>query len=155
MAARIDADVFDPCVVGASGACNDVAMTKLRQVVLFLSASVVFATLTVACGGAETATPSDPLAARGKALVATCTGCHSIDGDSGSGPTWKGLAGSQVQLTNGKTVAADDAYLTRSILDPGAELVAGYSSTMSLVVEKGSISEDDARAMVAYIKTLD
>src|SRR6478672_11061594 len=36
-------------------------------------------------------------AVKGKALYTSlgCVGCHSIDGSSGTGPTFKGLAGSQ------------------------------------------------------------
>ena len=99
--------------------------------------------------------PADPTAAAGKTLAAAqCMGCHSTDGSSKSGPTWKGLAGSQVTSSDGHTVTADDAYLLRAIQDPGAEIVKGYPDTMKLAVSKGSISDDDAKALVAYIKTL-
>lgn len=42
-----------------------------------------------------------------------CLSCHSTDGSSGVGPTWKGLAGSAVRLANGSTVTADGEYLTQ------------------------------------------
>jgi hypothetical protein len=42
-----------------------------------------------------------------------------------TGPSWKGLAGSQVKLGDGRTVAADDAYLTRHIIEPDALTVKG------------------------------
>ena len=39
-------------------------------------------------------------ATKGKALYTSlgCVGCHSLDGSKGTGPTFKGLAGSKVQL---------------------------------------------------------
>jgi cytochrome c oxidase subunit II len=96
-------------------------------------------------------------AAQGKALYASkgCQACHSIDGSARTGPTWKGLAGSTVKLTNGKTVTANDAYLLSSIEDPDKQIVSGYQrGVMSATIKKGSISPADAKALVAYIKTL-
>lgn len=129
------------------------------------AAGVVLATLMLtACGGgggqspSATATRSSQasLVARGKALAgARCATCHSIDGSSGTGPTWKGLAGSRVKLADGKTVTADDAYLQTSIEHPDRQIVAGYQSgLMSGLIRPGTISPADARALVAYIKTL-
>jgi len=49
-------------------------------------------------------------ATQGKALYSAkgCRSCHSIDGSTGTGPTWKGLAGSSVKLTTGRTVTANE-----------------------------------------------
>jgi cytochrome c2 len=102
-------------------------------------------------------TPSGGDAAKGKSLFASlgCASCHSIDGSSGVGPTLKGLFGSKVQLTNGKTVTADDAYLLESIEDPDAEIVQGHQpGIMSGVIKPHQVAEADARDLVAYIKTL-
>jgi cytochrome c2 len=96
-------------------------------------------------------------AVKGKALYTSlgCVGCHSIDGSSGTGPTFKGLAGSQVQLTNGQTVTADTAYLTKSIDDPDAEIAKGFGpGIMSAVIKPGSVSQTDTADLVAYIETL-
>jgi cytochrome c oxidase subunit 2 len=106
---------------------------------------------------APTRTASGSGAATGKQLAASngCTGCHSIDGSSSTGPTWKGLAGSQVQLTDGKTVTADTAYLTTAIDDPDGQIVKGFQpGIMSGAVPKGSIPPAKTKALVAYIKTL-
>jgi cytochrome c2 len=102
-------------------------------------------------------TPSGGDAAKGKSLFASlgCASCHSIDGSSGVGPTLKGLFGSMVQLTNGKTVKADDAYLLESIEDPDAEIVKGFQpGIMSGVIKPHQVAEQDARDLIAYIKTL-
>ncbi len=110
-----------------------------------------------ACGGAKTAAlPADPTAAAGKTLVtATCLGCHSTDGSRRTGPSFKGLAGSQVQLTDGTTIPADDAYLKRAVQDPDAQITKGYGKgIMSAAVKKGRYSDDEATKIVAYLKTI-
>jgi cytochrome c oxidase subunit II len=89
----------------------------------------------------------------GKALVAQngCAGCHSIDGTKLTGPTWRGLFGSQVTLSDGSTVAADEAYLTQSIVDPNAKMVQGFAAG---IMPKFGLSDAQVKAIVAYIETL-
>jgi cytochrome c oxidase subunit 2 len=90
---------------------------------------------------------------RGQALVAAngCAACHSINGAAGIGPTWFQLAGSQVPLSGGATVPADDAYLTESILMPQAKIVAGFENQL---MPAYSFTEEQVADIVAYIKTL-
>ena len=98
------------------------------------------------------------LVAAGEALYSSagCSNCHSIDGSQSVGPTFKGLAGSTVQLADGTTVTADDAYLARSIGQPDADIVDGYSQgVMSGTIPAGSVSESDIQALVAYLKSLE
>jgi hypothetical protein len=94
-----------------------------------------------------------------------CAGCHSVDGNApGSGaegllaavgPTFKGLAGSKVELASGQTVIADDAYLLTSILAPDAQIVKGFApGVMTARIPAGSVPPAQARAMIAYIETL-
>lgn len=62
-----------------------------------------------------------------------CLGCHSMDGTSKIGPTFKGLFGSQVRVQrDGKllTVTADEPYLRESIHKPAAAIVEGYQPIM-------------------------
>ncbi len=89
----------------------------------------------------------------GKALVAQngCGSCHSIDGTTLTGPTWRGLFGSQVKLSDGTTVTADEAYLTRSIQDPNAQIVLGFPAS---VMPKFNLTDAQVKAIVAYIETL-
>jgi len=83
----------------------------------------------------------------------SCEGCHTLTGANSVGPTWKGLAGKTVHLTTGASVKADDPYLMWAIEQPDAQVVAGYSSgIMSTAI--GSIPEAQAKAMVAYIKSV-
>ena len=59
-----------------------------------------------------------------------CVACHTVTGASHVGPTWVALYGSRVKLDDGRIVVADDAYLTRSMMEPNVEVVAGYKSVM-------------------------
>ena len=98
------------------------------------------------------------LAARGKVLYTNdgCSGCHSLSGSPGAGPSFKGLAGGMSTLTTGETVAADDAYLVRSITDPDAQIVKGYrSGIMAPAIASLGLKAkpDDIRALVAFIKS--
>jgi len=90
---------------------------------------------------------------RGQALVQAnnCAACHSIDGAKGIGPTWRGLAGSEVELSGGSTVPADDAYLMESIRQPQAKIVAGFEGQQ---MPTYGFTEEQISDIVAYIKTL-
>jgi len=103
--------------------------------------------------GAASATvaPMPDDAARGEQL-AQDNGCRSCHQDSDNlAPTWNGLYGSQVTLTDGTTVVADEAYLTESIRDPGARKVDGFAIAMP---EYDDLSDDDIADLVAYIRWL-
>jgi len=80
-----------------------------------------------------------------------CIGCHSIDGAKMTGPTWFGLYGSTVPLADGKTVVADDAYISESILNPKAKEVAGFAPS---VMPPFALSEKEISNITAYLKTL-
>jgi mono/diheme cytochrome c family protein len=105
--------------------------------------------------GDKAACPGIVTGTGGMGLYASlgCQGCHSLDGSPSSGPTFKGLSGSTVKLTNGQTVKADDQYLLESILDPDKLIVTGYQAgVMSAVIPKGQVSEADAKSLVDFIK---
>ncbi len=81
-----------------------------------------------------------------------CLSCHSIDGQPFVGPTWAGLYESHVALTDGRDVIADEAYLTRSMMDPQADIVAGYKGVMPTY--RGALEEPEVAALVEFIKAL-
>ena len=89
---------------------------------------------------------------RGQALVETnrCGACHSINGAAGIGPTWFNLFEHDVELEDGSTVVADEAYLTESIRDPKAKIVLGFPPTMPVF----PLTDEEISDIVAYIKTL-
>ena len=94
------------------------------------------------------------LAEKGKALVAAkgCIACHSADGTRLTGPSYKGIYGTEVKLTNGSTVKVDDAYIRESIEDPMAKIVESYPPSMP--VYKGMVSDAEISAITEYIKSL-
>jgi cytochrome c oxidase subunit 2 len=97
--------------------------------------------------------------ARGQALYFAdgCDACHSLDGSRESGPSWKGLAGSRVRLSDGSTVVADDAYLTRHIVEPNALTVQGYpGSVMAESIQGLDLAHKpaDVAALVAFIDSV-
>ena len=123
--------------------------------VLRRSLPFALATLTVAlaaCGsGGESSSANDGGAADGREIAEDrgCMSCHRAGG-GGIGPDWEGLAGSTVTLDDGSTVVADEAYITRAITDPGAEIVDGYDVRMP----DNNLDDDDVSAIVAYIQSL-
>jgi cytochrome c oxidase subunit 2 len=107
-----------------------------------------------ACGGDDSGSggslPPEADAGRELAQDRGCPSCHSSNGDRGTGPTWKGLYGSEVELTDGTTVTVDDAYIRESILDPGAKLVDGYGNVMP----KFDLTDEEIAQITAYIQSL-
>ncbi len=81
-----------------------------------------------------------------------CLKCHSIDGTPHIGPTWANLYGRDERLSTGKIVHVDEAYLTKSMMDPSADIVAGYQNVMPTF--QGVLSPPDAAAVVEFIKSL-
>jgi cytochrome c oxidase subunit II len=79
-----------------------------------------------------------------------CAGCHGTHGQGGIGPPWRGLAGSHVQLADGSSVVANDAYLRRSIRVPSAQRVKGYNVQMPQI----SVTPTQVSDLIAYIHSL-
>jgi cytochrome c oxidase subunit 2 len=107
----------------------------------------------VACGDDDTAGPPlSPEAAEGReiAVRAGCAACHGADGQGGTGPAWDDVLGTQVALDDGTTVTADEAYLTRSIADPDAQVVDGFSVKMP----QNQLTDEEIAKVVAYIVAL-
>jgi cytochrome c oxidase subunit 2 len=120
-----------------------------------LIAAIAMFSLLSACGSQGSSAPTTALtgaAAEGKQLANQyfCVDCHSTDGSKRAGPTWKGLFGSTVELTDGRQVVADEAYLRQSITDPQAETAKGGTTTMPHL----DLTSAQVDALVAYIETL-
>lgn len=96
----------------------------------------------------------DEMVARGKqvAMKNGCLACHTLDGQRHIGPSWARLYGSQVKLADGKTVVADEAYLTESMMDPLAQIVAGYRPIMPSF--RGHLDAEEVGALVELIRSL-
>jgi len=94
------------------------------------------------------------LAQQGRKAAAEleCFKCHSIDGSAHIGPTWLGLYHRNERLTDGREIFVDEAYLTRSMMDPMAEIVAGYAPVMPTF--QGRMTAPQTAAIIEYIKSL-
>jgi cytochrome c oxidase subunit 2 len=105
-------------------------------------------------GEQQSAAPEDPIL-RGQRLSQQygCTNCHSIDGSAMTGPTWKGLADSKVNLTDGSTVLADHEFLVESIINPNLQVVDGYPANV-MPSFADILDQTEVEAIVAYIQSL-
>ena len=81
-----------------------------------------------------------------------CLSCHTLDGEAAVGPTWKGLWGKRVRLAGGGAVVADPAYLTRSMMDPMAEITQGFQPVMPTY--QGRLTPPETAALLELIKSL-
>lgn len=120
-------------------------------VVALATAAVAASGLLTACGGQD-GPPLEPLAAEGRDVVreSGCAACHGRNGDGGVGPSWVGRFGTTIELEGGQQVLVDADYLIRSIQDPQADKVAGFSVTMP----DNNLTDDEITAVVAYIEAL-
>jgi cytochrome c oxidase subunit II len=83
-----------------------------------------------------------------------CKACHTFDGTAGPlAPTWKGMFGSKVELADGSTVTADEAYLKDSITNPAAQMVKGYQNIMPQTY-KTTLSDQQINDIIEFMKTL-
>ena len=110
-----------------------------------------------ACGSVPSAAPTalpSPVAVvpqPGAQLFTTlgCHGCHRPTG-VGTGPNLRGRFGQQQRLADGTTVVTDEAYLRAAILDPTAQIVAGYLPGMPAYGNQ--ISAAQLTELVQYLK---
>ena len=95
----------------------------------------------------------DDLAHQGEALFLSlgCSGCHT-SGSTVHAPDLHGVYGQAVQLADGRTVTADEAYLHDCILLPEKNRVAGFPPLMPNFT--GSVTEGQVVELVAYMKSL-
>ncbi len=115
----------------------------MRRTVFGLIAIIALA----ACSADRSA--EDPLTGEALAADLGCLACHT-DVDSSVAPTWNGIWGTSVELEDGTTPTVDEAYVRRSIEEPQADIVAGYSASMPVV----PMSEEEKSALVDYIESL-
>ena len=127
--------------------------SKLSVKLSALATAVALLTLG-ACSSSSSSAPADlsPEAAAGRelAISAGCASCHGDDGNGRVGPKWVGLADSQVTLSDGTVVTADDAYLYESIKDPGAKKRRGASGIMPA----NKLTDEEIASIIVYIRAL-
>jgi len=122
---------------------------------LWLKFSVVaLVAILGACSSSSTSAPVDlsPEAAAGReiSINAGCASCHGADGNGNVGPKWISLADSQVTLSDGTVVTADDDYLYTSIKEPGAMKRRGAVGIMP----SNKLTDQEIASIIAYIRAL-
>lgn len=77
-----------------------------------------------------------------------CSACHGADRSGGPlGPAMLWSEGDTVELADGSTVEIDAAYVERAIVDPSADIVAGWDDTMTVA----SLSDAEVALLVDYL----
>jgi cytochrome c oxidase subunit 2 len=82
-----------------------------------------------------------------------CTTCHSLDGSTKIGPSWKGLYESTVTTADGATLIADDIYLKSSILEPNLYIAEGFPSNVMPSFSE-ILDQTQVESIVAFIESL-
>ena len=81
-----------------------------------------------------------------------CNSCHTYDGTTSKGPTWKGIWGSTVELEGGGKVVVDEAYLRESMISPQAKIVKGFQPIMPTF--QGLLRPNEMEGLIAFIKSV-
>lgn len=80
-----------------------------------------------------------------------CATCHSsVEGERRTGPSFYGIYGKKEKMADGRVVLVNDAYLTKSMLDPSSDIVATYAPQMPAQ----ELTNEEIKNLIAYIKSL-
>jgi len=108
-------------------------------------AALVVIVFLTACAGPS----AEELTGEEVATEVGCFACHT-ETDTAMAPTLHGIWGTDVMLETGATVTVDESYVTRSIIDPGSDIVAGYEGRMPVF----SLSDSEVDRLVEYVRSL-
>jgi len=92
------------------------------------------------------------LAQRGQEISTEygCIACHTVDGSLGVGPSWLGMFGREVRLSDGTTLTVDEAYFRESVRNPRRRQVEGYPEVMSAYL----LDDEEYEALIAFARQL-
>ncbi|HRK01025.1 MAG TPA: cytochrome c oxidase subunit II [Oligoflexia bacterium] len=126
------------------------AHVNLNQIIGAVGAPTSVAAAT----GNGSSQPSQTPAERGKALAASkgCIACHSDNGTRMVGPSYKGIFGKKEEMADGTMVTVDENYIRKSLMDPNAQIVKGYTPSMPPFA--GLLKDEEVNDLIAYIKSL-
>lgn len=82
-----------------------------------------------------------------------CLSCHSTDGAEIVGPSFMEIWGRKsvvFDYPDKKTVVVDEDYVTKSVQEPGSEIVEGYENVMPKI----ELPPAELKEIVAFFKTL-
>jgi cytochrome c oxidase subunit 2 len=126
--------------------------SSMHQVVRVVSETEYQEWLTTQGGQANL----DPVAFGGSLFNSRgCVACHATTADGGPalGPRLFGVYGREERMEGGSTVHVDDNYLRESIMNPSAQIVAGFTTT-TMPVFAGQLNETQINALIDYLKSL-
>jgi cytochrome c oxidase subunit 2 len=81
-----------------------------------------------------------------------CVTCHSLDGTTIEGPSFKGRFGTEALFQDGSRATVDENYIRESILNPKAKIVNGFQPVMPTF--QGVLKDRQIDALIAFIKAL-
>ncbi len=81
-----------------------------------------------------------------------CYTCHSTDGSTVIGPSFKGIWGTTMNHTDGSTAVVDENYIRESLIDPQTKIVNGYQPVMPSY--KNILRDREIQGVIEYIKSL-
>jgi cytochrome c oxidase subunit 2 len=81
-----------------------------------------------------------------------CVACHTIDGSTRVGPSFKGVFGTEITLADGSKVRMDENYIRESLLAPQAKARPGFPPSMPSF--EGQLKEKEIEGIIAFIKSL-
>ncbi|MEE9397769.1 MAG: cytochrome c oxidase subunit II [Methylococcales bacterium] len=141
---KYDLACAEYCGMGHHTMHNFVKVDSEKDFLAWHDAQPTFAEL----AANKTPGTSNSLAVKGQQIAQEkgCFSCHSINGSSGVGPTWKGLYGKTETLDDDKTISVDKAYLEESIVNPKAKIVKGFANIMPAY----EFSDEEMKALIAY-----
>ena len=82
-----------------------------------------------------------------------CNTCHSIDGSSMIGPSFKGIWNTIAEHVSTEDKLIDENYIRESILYPQKHIVKGYENG-NMPSYKGLIRDREIEGLIEYIKSL-
>jgi cytochrome c oxidase subunit 2 len=99
--------------------------------------------------------PPGPPEVKGERIYkARCISCHSVDGSSGTGPTWKNMYGYEFAHTDGTKHVNDDQHIAEAIRYPNRHIRSDYPAGGMSAFPESLLSNQQVDYVIAYMKTL-
>ncbi|HWN66208.1 MAG TPA: cytochrome c oxidase subunit II [Haliangium sp.] len=81
-----------------------------------------------------------------------CFACHTTDGSTRVGPSFKGIWSETHNFIDGSTAVVDENYVRDSVLNPQAKVRQGFPPSMPSF--QGQLSDKEILGVIEYIKSL-
>jgi cytochrome c oxidase subunit 2 len=81
-----------------------------------------------------------------------CNACHTTDGSTRVGPSFKGTFGTEITLADGGKATVDENYIRESLMSPQAKGRPGFPPSMPSF--QGQLKEQEIVGVIEFIKSL-